>query len=119
MFCGVAGWSGVAVVQASRGAPVEKERAGPAQEATSDTTATNRTLMFAVYNSTANSQPLPLLYSPSKLRNKLLTLFIVKCITSMQNVLILQYTSDESLGVRHNDTDTINLASSYFHGHCY
>ena len=64
-------------MQASRGAPVEKERAGPVQEATSDTTATNRSLMFVVYNSTATRQPLPLLYCPSKLRNKLLKYYSI------------------------------------------
>jgi len=44
-FCAVAGWLGVTVEQASKGAPVGKEMMGTTVETSSNTTAT-RGLMF-------------------------------------------------------------------------
>jgi len=44
-FCAVAGWLGVTVEQASKGAPVGKEMTGTTVETSSNTTAT-RALMF-------------------------------------------------------------------------
>ena len=58
MSCGVAGWLGVAVVQASRGAPVEKERAGPTQEASSSSTATRALILECVLQPTCMCETL-------------------------------------------------------------